>query len=400
MRGLATGMVRVAAGLTVLALAGACAAPSTGAGSTRPSPAAAASTFPPPSPGATAAPAGTPSSVAACTGAIPSGGNLVLATVTGSSTVVLRDITNLASAHTICTFAGSVSPRFATASVVGYMQGGDASTPGKIVRLDLASATSTDAASWPSGGSGSGFFDWSPDGRSLTYIGGSSTGTAWHLVSGGHDLVLATLPAVPGRGVSPQDDDFMLSFSPDGLYVALVQTFAIGGAGETAPVQVRRTSDGGLVYSATSGTMGVWASLPSRLFFRDRGGILSRWDPSSGVSVMQSSLRWTRPHSSPDGRWVAYTTYDGAGHPHVALYSVQGNSVGPSLSGIRSGAQFLNNSLVWYREEAACDCGLIQSQPTGKAYLYDIGASTENASRISALLDAWPRVTAPPGLAA
>ena len=226
---------------------------------------------------------------------------------------------------------------------------------------------------------------------------GSPTATAWHLVAGGRDQVLASLPAVPGRGVSQQDDDFMLGFSPDGLYLAMVQTFATGGTGDSAPLQVRRTSDGGLVYSAASGTMAVWASVPSRLFFRDAAGVLSRWDPSSGVSVMQSSLRWTRPHASPDGRWVAYTTYDSAFHPHVALYSVQGNSLGPAPIGLRSGAQFLNNTLVWYQEEIACDCGLSQSQLTGHTFIYDIGASGESASRITGLFDAWPRVTAPPG---
>ena len=397
---------RGAALLAALALVGACTAP--GIGGTPPTPtphpSVTPTTAPPPSPSAaptavpTATPGGTPSSVASCSGAIPSTGNLILATLSGSTTVVLRDITDLASPRTICTFAGSLAPRFATASVVGYtQQGSDLGAPGRITRLDLASSTSTDVASWSSGGFGSGVFDWSPDGRSLTYILGSPTATAWHLVAGGRDQLLASLPAVPGRGVSQQDDDFMVAFSPDGLYLAMVQTFATGGTGDSAPVQVRRTSDGGLVFSATAGTMGVWASVPSRLFFRDAAGTVSRWDPSSGTSVMQSSLKWTRPHSSPDGRWISYTTYDTAGHPHVALYSVQGNSLGPAPIGLRSGAQFLNNTLVWYQEEVACDCGLTQSQPTGHTFIYDIGASGESASRITGLFDAWPRVTAPPG---
>jgi hypothetical protein len=407
---LLTGLGRATAALATLALLGACAVPGLGsmpksAAKKSASPTAAATTVPPPSAGPTGAPTatpgGTPSTVASCTGTIPSGDNLVLATLTGSTTVVLRDISNLASPRTLCTFTGSLTPRFATASVVGYVQqGGDGSlgTPGKIVRLDLASATATDVTSWPSGGFGSGLFDWSPDGRSLTYMGGGSAGPSWHLVSAGHDQVLASLPAVPGRGVSQQDDDFMIGFSPDGLYLAMVQTFATGGTGDSAPVQVRRVSDGALVYSAASGTMGVWASVPSRLFFRDRAGILSRWDPGTGVSVMQSTLKWTRPHASPDGRWVSYTTYDSAFHPHVALYSVQGNSLGPAPIGLRSGAQFVNNNLVWYQEETACDCGLTQSQLTGHTFLYDIGAGAESGSRIGGLLDAWPRFTGPPPL--
>ena len=404
---------RLIAGLALLVLLSACAGPGTQAGA-RPTPSAptgsaspaesatvAPTTAPPPSTAPTTAPTasgGSPSSAVACSGPIPSGDNLVLGTLTGSASVVLRDITNLSSPRNLCTFVGSIAPRFATASVVGYTeQGSDLGSPGHITRLDLAAASATNLASWTTGGFGSGLFDWSPDGSALTYLGPGSPGPVWHLLSGGRDQVLATLPAVLGRGVSLEDDDFMVAFSPDGLYLALVETFATGGTGDSSPLQVRRASDGGLVYSAASGTMAVWASVPSRLFFRSAAGVLSRWDPSSGVSVLQSSLRWTRPHASPDGRWVAYTSYDSARHPHVSLYSVQGNSLRAVVSGLRSGAQFLNNNLLWYQEEAACDCGLATSQTTGTAYLYDIAANAESGSRLSGVFDAWPRVTAPPG---
>ena len=396
---------RLIAGYAVLLLLAACTVPGTQPGHSLPtaaassaaSPTAAPTTAAPPPTATPTASAGTPSSAVACTGSIPAGHNLVLGTLTGSTNVVLRDINDLGSAHNLCTFVGAIAPRFATASIVGYtQQGSDLGSPGHITRLDVAAASASSAASWASGGFGSGLFDWSPDGSALTYLAPGTAGPAWHLLSGGHDLVLANLPAVPARGVSIEDDDFMVAFSPDGLYLAMVETFATGGTGESSPLQVRRASDGGLVYSAASGTMGVWASVPSRLFFRN-AGVLSRWDPSSGVSVMQSSLRWTRPHASPDGRWVAYTSHDSAGHPHVNLYSVQGNSVRAVVPGLRSGALFLNNNLVWYQEEAACDCGLTTSQTTGTTYLYDIAANSESGSRLSGVFDAWPRVTAPPG---
>jgi hypothetical protein len=308
---------------------------------------------------------------------------------------VLRDITTLASPRNLCTFAVAIAPHFATASVVGYFQpGSNTGSSGKILRLDLASARVTTSASWSAGSFGSGNFDWSPDATAFTYVGPGSTGPAWHLLSGGRDQVLSQLPPVPGRGASPQDDDFMIAFSPDGLYLALVQTFATGGSGESSPLQVRRVSDGRLVYSAAAGTMGVWASVPSRLFFRDSAGTLLRWDPSGGVSQMSASLKWTRPHASPDGRWVAYTIYDSAGRPHVSLYSVQGNSTQAVAGGIRSGALFLNNNLLWYQEEAPCDCGPGgQSQLTGRTFLYDIAAASESVSRLAAVYDAWPRVS-------
>jgi hypothetical protein len=310
--------------------------------------------------------------------------------------VVLRDITDLASPRTICTFAGPVSPRFATATVVGFAEGGATpSSPGDIVRLDLASATQWTVASWPAGG-GPGFFDWSPDGQSLTFIAPAGSGLAWHLLGAdGSDRVLATLGTVPGRGVSQQDDDFMVAFSPDGLYLALVETFT-SGDGDTAPVQVRRVSDGGLLYAAASGTMGAWASAPSRLYFRSREGALSRWDPAAGVSQMLPSLRWARPRASPDGRWLAYTIYDSNGYPHVGLYGVQSNTYQQINGQLRSGAQFVNDKLVWYQGEGLCGggpCGLRSTQPTGATYLYDIAEATENVSRIKSLYDAWPRWT-------
>jgi hypothetical protein len=360
-----------------------------------PTPSASPTAVPPtPTPTGTALPSVT------CPAPIDPTHNLVLATLTGNSTVVLRDITNTAAAQTLCTFNEAIAPRFVTASVVSWTeQGSSQGSGGSILRADLGARVQTAVASWSTGGFGSGIFDWSPDGTALTYIGAASPGPTWHLVSGGTDRVLTTLPTVPGRGVSQQDDDFMLAFSPDGQYLALVNTFTTGGSGDTAPMQIRRVSDGSLVYSGSNATMAVWASVPSRLFFRSPDGALSSWVPGNGPGALQPSLRWVRPHASADGRWIAYTIYDSGGLPHVGLYSVQGNSLGPQPAGLRSGALFLNNNLGWYQEEAATECGLGGcSQTTGNAFIYDIAGGTEVASRITGVFDVWPRVTAPPGL--
>ena len=113
---------------------------------------------------------------------------------------------------------------------------------------------------------------------------------------------------------------------------------------------------------------------------------------------MQRSLKWVQPHASPDGRWIAYTTYDAGSQPHVGLYSVQGNSLGPQPAGLRSGALFLNNDLVWYQEESAAECGPGGcSQLTGRTFIYDIAGAAETSSRLTGVFDAWPRVTEPPG---
>jgi len=347
------------------------------------SPSSAASSAP--SPSASAAPAAG-GSLVHCTAAVPPADNMLIATLTGSPTVVVRDIQDISHPRTLCTFdAAALNPRFVSGSQVAYV-----TTSGQITKADLAGGGTTVMAT-PGSAFGPGQFSVSPDGRSVTYLAG-----AWHLVNPSGDHVLTTLPPVPGRGIDPNEDDTFLSFSPDGLYIALVQTFATGGTGATAPDQVRRASDGSLAFSTSGMTMGVWASVPSRLFFRDSSGSMQRWDPSSGVSTMLA-LHWIRPRSSPDGRWIAYTFRTGTSSiGGVGFYSVQGNSVANTSPPGRSTVRFLNNILVWYIGEAACDtCFGGLPAPTGATYIYDIGGAAETPSRITNLYDAWPHSTAP-----
>src|SRR5207237_7938520 len=108
----------------------------------------------------------------------------------------------------------------------------------------------------------------------------------WHLKSAAGDHVLTALPRVPARGGNP-DEDVFLSFSTDGQYIGLVQTFQTGGSESTAADQVRRASDGSLAYSTSDVTMGVWASQPSRLFYRDSlGAVRPASDPLDPSEVL------------------------------------------------------------------------------------------------------------------
>lgn len=354
--------------------AGASSSPSSSASSEAASPSAGSSGAPGPAP------------LVHCSSAVPSGDNLVIGTVTGDNTVVVRDIQDPSNARNLCRFdAGAFSPQFISASEVTYL-----TAAGQLIRASLASGATTLIGS-PGAGFASGLYSVSPDGRSVTYMSGS----AWHLVSASGDRVLATLPPVPGRGVSPDEDDFFLSFSPDGQYIALIQTFATGGTGATAPDQVRRASDGSLVFSTTGMTMGVWASSPSRLFFRDAPGSVRRWDATAGMTTMLS-LHWIHPRSSPDGRWVAYTFRTSSSVGGVGFYGVQSNNVANTSPPGRSGARFLNNDLVWYIGEKACStCFGGQPTPTGVTYIYSIASASEVVSRLSSVLDAWPHSTSP-----
>jgi hypothetical protein len=341
---------------------------------------------------ATATPSSSPggtsggASLVHCDTAVPAGDNLVIGAVSGDPTVVVRDIQDPSNAKNVCRFdPAAMSPQFISATTVAYETASN-----ELIRADLTTSTTALIATF-GGGLGSGQYSVSPDGKSMTYLDGN----AWHLVTPSGNKVLTTLPAVPGRGVNPDEDDIFLSYSPDGLYIALVQTFHTGGTGATAPDQVRKASDGSLVYSTSGMTMGVWASVPSRLFFRDSGGTVHRWDPSAGLSSMLP-LHWIGPKSSPDGRWIAYTFRTSSGLGGVGFYSVQSNSISNTTPPGRSGVRFLTNDLVWYVGERACStCFGGQPTPTGVTYIYDIAGTSEVASRLSAVDDAWPHTTAP-----
>jgi hypothetical protein len=259
----------------------------------------------------------------------------------------------------------------------------------QLIKADLAAGTTTTLA-MVGEGFGSGLLSFSPDGKSFTYLDGN----AWHLVTPAGDKVLTTLPPVPPRGFDPAEDDNFLSYSPDGLYIALVQTVHTGGTGQTAPLQVRKASDGTLVYSTSGMTMGVWASVPSRLFFRDGGGSVHRWDPTTGASTLLP-LRWIRPKASPDGRWIAYTFRTGNVNG-VGYYSVQSNSVSNTSPPAYSSPRFLTNDLVWYIGEKPCDtCFQGLPTPSGLTYIYSIAGASAVVSKLSSLLDVWPRYGTP-----
>jgi hypothetical protein len=322
-----------------------------------------------------------------CTATIPAGDNLVIGTVVGDPVIVVRDIQDPANAKNLCTVdAPAQSPQFVGQTSIAYETANL-----QIIKADLASSATTVLATYHPG-FGTGQYAISPDGRSVTYLDGN----AWHLIGPSGDKLLTTLPAVPGRGTSPDEDDSYLSFSPDGKYIALFQTFHAGGSGETAPDQIRRATDGGLVYSTSGMTMAVWASVPSRLYFRDQNsGSMHRWDSTAGVSSMMS-VRWIRPRSSPDGRWIAYTFRTSSSVGGVGFYSVQGNSVSNTSPPGRSGVVFLTNDLVWYIGEQACStCFGSLPKPTGVAYIYSIASASEVTARLSSVFDAWPRFTAP-----
>jgi hypothetical protein len=215
----------------------------------------------------------------------------------------------------------------------------------------------------------------------------------WHLVTTTGNRTLATLPPFGGRGGSIQDDQY-IGFSADGRYLAIETTIAVGGTGETAPLQVRKL-DGTLVYSRDHGSMAVWAG--NVLFFRDVSQFY-RWTPDGGLTQLTLSPAgsfgdWFHPRLSPDGSRIAFYWLDSTWTAHVAVLDLArgvATAEGPPARWI---PVFANQNNIWYMGETPCNYCLGPINSTGKTYLFDIAGQTEASSNITQLFDSWPRFT-------
>jgi hypothetical protein len=340
--------------------------------------------------------------------------------------VILASVVDPLHPKTLCSITGGYAPRFVNATTIAYVryEGSGGSASGSIIKLDLTSGKSTVVAGWKNGSFGSGYFAFSPDARLLVYLVGlppdstytGAGGVQVHLVSSGQDRVIATLPGVPGRGVSPDDDDVMLSFSPAANYFALVETFTVPASLDRSPFQVRR-SDGTLVATVPksmapfqvvpaaapgpapgAGTMGVWSGTGAHLYFRTDAGV-NRLDPGSDPSLLVPGIKWIRPHASADGKWISYTVRDSNWLPHTGLYDVTGSTGARLVSELpRDSAVFLTSTKLWYEEVRACvasdSCGMgPPAIATGKAFIYDLVTRQETPSTIGSVVDVWPRST-------
>ncbi|HEV2034335.1 MAG TPA: hypothetical protein VGU71_09070 [Candidatus Dormibacteraeota bacterium] len=312
----------------------------------------------------------------------------------GTSLPLLADVTDAAHPLTICSFAGAWQPQLVTQTMVSwYASQGPPGAPSTsaIVTLDVFSGISALVATWTGNGFMDGLYAWSPDQSLLAYITSDASAVNLHLLSGGGDRVVASLGPVPGRGVSPTEDDAYLGFSADGGSFALEQTFTSAGD----RLQVRRAYDGGLAYSQASSTMATWGSSGSRLYFRQPLGTqISVWDSTSGVSTaFGQSLAWIKPRADAGDDYLAFSVRDSSGTPHVWLYG-HGGRAGGMLVGVRASPVFLNTTTLFYVEEASCspNCGPgPATQPDGRTFTYDIGRGVESPSSIASVLGSWPR---------
>ncbi len=329
---------------------------------------------------------------ATCTGS-PAAHEALLV-MQGSPSTVLADVSDATHPRTLCTITGGSVPQLVTQRMISWSatQTPGQAGPSMILTLDLFAGTSpTTVASWSGGLFMDGLHSWSPDESSLAYVTSDASAVTLHLLSGGGDRAIATLGAVPGRGVSLTEDDAFVGFSADGQYFALVQTFS----GSGAQLQVRKTKDGTLAFSQAAGTMATWSYSGSDLYFREPSKTeIKQWDPTSGVTQLFGLAQaWIRPNTDSGDDDVAYTVRDAGGLPHVWIYGHGGRS-GGQLGNVRSSPLFLNSTSLFLIEEAACaNCGPgLATQPDGKTFVYNLGTQSEAASTIASALGAWPRI--------
>jgi hypothetical protein len=328
---------------------------------------------------------------ATCTGQ-SSAREAILVMKAAPAVKVLADVTDPLHPKTICKLSGGWSPVLVTDSEISWAA--SEHRPGTagasvIATLDVFSGTASVVATWQGGGYLDGLHAWSPHRDLLAYLVSDISGVDLHLLSGGGDRVVASLGAVPGRGVSVTEDDAFLQFSPDGAFFALEQTFASG-----SKLQIRRATNGALAYSQASATMATWGSTGSKLYFRHQGsGTIYAWDSVAGpTQPIGQSLLWTKPQADAGDDYLAFTVRDATGAPHVWLYGHGGRS-GTQLPNVRSSPQFLTASQVFYISETPCgvNCGPGPATiPDGKTFIYDISHQLEVASTIMTVYATWP----------
>ncbi len=361
----------------------------------RPAPSSSPIPFPSPTPGGPTPP---PPMAVVCTSQIPAGHQLALVTIQGVSGIQVRDVTDIQHPVTRCAISGGSYLRFINATRISYIvtSSGDLGASGALYLVDLSTSTTSLVRAWSSGGYASWIYAWSPDGQKLTYLSSDTTGVKWHLLSAAGDKTLSSLGAVPGRGVSADNDDAMVGFSADGQYVAVEETFTTqsGAATGTPPIQIFHVSDSKLVYSRPDGTMATWGAAGARFYFRTTAGA-QVWDATGKVQTVSAGLQWIRPWPSADGSHVAFTTLDAQGNHKVGIIDTNGGPLAQASSEPRTKPGFLTSTLLWYAGEVLCTtttpCGFGGPPLTGKTYIYDL-AGVESGSIDTGFFDSWPHL--------
>lgn len=346
-------------------------APSTSAFASA-SPTASASSSPPASPPVSTSPSASPTPAV----------NLALVTLRGSTSYVVRDITDINHAKTISNLGPNVRPQFVSATVLSYI---DAKRG--LLRVPLSGSPRTLVA----GRSASWFFAWSPDGKTVAYmssraLSGGGTTMQLHLVNAGKDRIMSTMPGLPsGFGCESQTCadgwDFHLAYSPDGRFITWAQNI-------TDVVRMWTAAGRNVTLPNTFIQKTVWSG--SGFYFQDSKGIeVLR---NGVVSTVLPRVEWIRPKGSPGGGQIVYETRDASGVSRTHVVDTATAKV-RELGAWRSEPAFLTSRFIWDQGERLCnanECFPGSAIPTGHTYIYDLLTGTETESVITSVLDVWP----------
>jgi len=318
-------------------------------------------------------------------------------TLQGSSTYVIRDVTDLNHPFTASTLGdlaplsgpkAAYAPQIVAGTDLAYY--GD---DGVLMRkpFDGSPLLVTTPCDGFLG------FTWSSDGARAAYAtdaNGYSTGQV-RMVFGGHDSIFGDMPAQPLAGCLPPCDEYVdlrILFSPDGRYLAFNSYWRITLRVWSIDGRVLEAIDSEEPGHPHSGpTMSVWSG--SGYFYRDWRGV-EVW--RDGVtSLVIPGVAWIRPKGSPAGGQVVYVAKDQAGIPDVFLLDTASGTARLIVKS-RSNPVFLTPRYLWYRGERTCaagepyPCGAEGTILTGKTYIYDLQTGSESESIIKDVWDVWP----------
>jgi WD40 repeat protein len=261
---------------------------------------------------------------------------------------LIESLANPAHPATLCTLsANASSPKFVTLTDIGYaISNATPETPGTLAEIQRMSLSDGQPVTVATLNGDATDVAWSPDGSNVAYIAsstapdGANADQLWLKVGGAAPQAM-TPPIEYGGRDGSLSDQTIVSFSPDGKYLLMVDTFVAGAApsaSNQAVIQVYSVADGKLVWVPPSAlgpslankidpsiTMAAWAHLNDRLYYRDQAGVHT-WDPAATVGTLARGLAWYSPSVSSDGRYVAYAVLV-SGKPHIEVRDLVAGAV-------------------------------------------------------------------------
>jgi hypothetical protein len=232
------------------------------------------------------------------------------------------------------------------------------------------------------------WFDWSPDGKTLAYIGSDGNGERSQLVlaepKNGSKRVVRSFANSEGRCGS-QDDEAAVTWSPDGRSLLVLVTHLKEGS-DTLYVVSQSGSD---IIPSTKGTYARWSPDGKTVYYREFTG-KRRWFAVDVPSGAKRGLAMTagtyRPSVSPDGSALAY---DG-GSDGVAsfVYDLAAGQERKVSAGRAAPVWLTPDAIVVSNTKACDDCMDMTWQPSGTSSRIDVASGSRRTFPIASTLDA------------